>query len=606
MTYKFFICLCLGSAVLGAQGLPVNSLSNPQHRVAYQTMATMAVLQAELALQRDDVTAALAALAQAVRISDDPVVARRATEIAIQAGNEEATVAFAKRWLLVSSAEVDKNEARGVLASVVFQQSDADVIAQELLALLPQVQTDTGEMAPLRERALADLMRGLLRGNRPELLVRVAEKMARLEKTNAGAYFGLAVAQYAWERQIHTAPKTWLKKSAGKINYESIHKNMDTCLALRPEWAEAAALKTELLFDEDPQSIFAETFATAYIARHPKAWPVHKFLAGMLYEQKKFTESRTVAKAAIALGSPSAGDDTTRNQINDLKLQAAFSALALREFVTAESELQTLLTDVSLSKSKNRIRLQLSYLYEAQKKWDKALEVLQLVEPDSEQWREAQLRTASHLGRLGQVEAALDLLEQLTPENNEQAIELVQQKAAILSSAKEYQRAFDVLEKAIKATTKIKPVPEWLYDQAMLADKLKRYEHMERLLKQVIDLQPENAHAHNALGYSFVERNIQLADATRLLEHAYALAPRDPAIIDSMGWLRFRQGRLAESEKLLREAYALFDDSEVAAHLGEVLWLNGKKEEARSILQEGLKKEANAPVILEVQQRLLK
>jgi Flp pilus assembly protein TadD len=106
---------------------------------------------------------------------------------------------------------------------------------------------------------------------------------------------------------------------------------------------------------------------------------------------------------------------------------------------------------------------------------------------------------------------------------------------------------------------------------------------MEAMLRKVIALAPENQHAYNALGYSFAERNMRLPEAYNLIEKALQLAPEDPFIIDSMGWVQFRMGKLHEAESLLRRAYALRPDPEIAVHLGEVLWVKGMKEDAEKL-----------------------
>jgi Flp pilus assembly protein TadD len=106
---------------------------------------------------------------------------------------------------------------------------------------------------------------------------------------------------------------------------------------------------------------------------------------------------------------------------------------------------------------------------------------------------------------------------------------------------------------------------------------------MEKTLRRVIQLAPDNPHAYNALGYSFAERNIRLPEAYDLIKKALQLAPDDAFIMDSMGWVEFRLGRLEKAEELLRRAYELRADPEIAVHLGEVLWLRGREEEAKKL-----------------------
>jgi Flp pilus assembly protein TadD len=133
--------------------------------------------------------------------------------------------------------------------------------------------------------------------------------------------------------------------------------------------------------------------------------------------------------------------------------------------------------------------------------------------------------------------------------------------------------------------------PELLYDYAMLAEKLDQLGVMETALRKVIRISPGNQHAYNALGYSLAERNIRLEEAYTLIERALSMAPDDPFIMDSMGWVQFRLGRLKEAEALLRKAYSIRPDPEIAVHLGEVLWVIGMRDDARKFWRDASTKD---------------
>jgi Flp pilus assembly protein TadD len=120
----------------------------------------------------------------------------------------------------------------------------------------------------------------------------------------------------------------------------------------------------------------------------------------------------------------------------------------------------------------------------------------------------------------------------------------------------------------------------------MDAEKVNQIDICETSLRKIIALAPQNQQAYNALGYTFAERNIRLDEAYTLVETALKLAPDDPFIIDSMGWVQFRLGKLKEAEELLRHAYTLRQDPEIAVHLGEVLWARGQKADAHKIWRE--------------------
>ena len=169
--------------------------------------------------------------------------------------------------------------------------------------------------------------------------------------------------------------------------------------------------------------------------------------------------------------------------------------------------------------------------------------------------------------------------------------------------AKDVQGAFDLLGEAL---AKAPDTPELLYDQALLAERLGRFDVTEKNLARVIEIQPDHAHAHNALGYSLADRNVRLDEALKLIQTAVKLAPDDPYIMDSLGWVFFRMGNAARALDILQQAYKLKRDAEIAAHLGEVLWTQGQRDEARRIWDEALKASPDNEVLQGTVKRLRK
>ena len=137
-----------------------------------------------------------------------------------------------------------------------------------------------------------------------------------------------------------------------------------------------------------------------------------------------------------------------------------------------------------------------------------------------------------------------------------------------------------------------------------MAEKLDRLDDMERLLRRVIEIKPDNAHAHNALGYSLADRRLRLPEARQLVQRALELLPGDPFITDSLGWVEFRMGNGQEAVRLLRQAYAARPDTEIAAHLGEALWSLGQRDEARRVWGEAKGRDAGNDVLRETLARL--
>jgi Flp pilus assembly protein TadD len=156
----------------------------------------------------------------------------------------------------------------------------------------------------------------------------------------------------------------------------------------------------------------------------------------------------------------------------------------------------------------------------------------------------------------------------------------------LLREAMQYQDAYDVLSRALD---ELPDYPELLYDHAMAAEKVNRPDVLESNLRKLIQIRPDHAHARNALGYTLADRNERLGEAHELIASALKLAPEDPFIMDSMGWVLYRQGQIKAALSYLQRAYALRPDPEIAAHLGELLWVGGEHEQARKLWSDQLK-----------------
>ena len=198
----------------------------------------------------------------------------------------------------------------------------------------------------------------------------------------------------------------------------------------------------------------------------------------------------------------------------------------------------------------------------------------------------AQLAEANVLARQGQIKDAREALRRIVPESLGQRVQLTLAEAQMLRDAKDFQAAFDVIGEALAKTP---DTPDLLYDQALIAERLGRFDVTEKNLTRVIEIRPDHAHALNALGYTLADRNQRLDEAYKFIDSALKLAPDDPYILDSMGWVFFRMGQPDKALEYLQRAWKLKPDAEIGAHLGEVLWVRGQREEARRIWDEALK-----------------
>ncbi len=214
---------------------------------------------------------------------------------------------------------------------------------------------------------------------------------------------------------------------------------------------------------------------------------------------------------------------------------------------------------------------------------------------------EVQVRRASLLAREGRVDEARALIRQTPERSPADARAKLLAEAQILREAKLWDAAYAVLT---KANEQFPNDPDVLYEQSMVAEKLGRFDDMERELRRVIEIAPTYQHAYNALGYSLADRNIRLDEAHALIQKALELKPGEPFITDSLGWVEYRMGNRDEAVRLLRQAYQARPDVEIAAHLAEVLWVNGQRDEARKVLREARKRDANNEVLVETLARL--
>ena len=214
---------------------------------------------------------------------------------------------------------------------------------------------------------------------------------------------------------------------------------------------------------------------------------------------------------------------------------------------------------------------------------------------------EVQTRRAVLLARQGKLREARAMVQQVPERRPEDARAKLLAESQVLREVKRWNDAHDVL---LTASARFPSDADLLYEQAMMAEKLQRIDEMERVLRRVIELKPDHHHAYNALGYSLADRSLRLPEAKTLVSKALELAPGDPFITDSLGWVEFRLGNSGEALRLLRLAYGARPDTEIAAHLGEVLWMTGARDEARRIWREGRERDTDNEVMRETLTRL--
>ena len=217
----------------------------------------------------------------------------------------------------------------------------------------------------------------------------------------------------------------------------------------------------------------------------------------------------------------------------------------------------------------------------------------------------ARIREAALLAQTGKIDEALSKLQQLSEisQDNNSQVKVYLAQAEVLRAAHREQEAMTIYNNALKDSPEN---VDLLYARALTAEKLNMLDVTESDLRMVLVHEPDNANALNALGYTLADRTERLQEAREYILRAAALLPDDPAVLDSLGWVYYRLGEMEKAINWLRKAFAKLEDAEIAAHLGEVLWVDGQLEEAEKIWQRGLEVKADHPVLLDTIKRLKK
>jgi tetratricopeptide (TPR) repeat protein len=514
-------------------------------------------LLAEIALQRGEAALATRAYLDLLERTQDYRVAERATQVALQSRLPAEALAAAQRWLAL---EPDSIAARQTVAAILVTQGRLAEARVHLTRLLAAEGVHLGQGFMHLNNLLAR------HGNKEEVLALV-EELAQPYPQVPEAHFAVARAAFA----------------AGKG--ERALAALDAALRLRPDWEGAAQFKAQLL--EARSADEAAAFFRDYLARQPKAREMRLAYARFLVRQKQYGLARAEFQKLV--------QDFPGNA--EVPFAVGLLSLQMGELKVAEQYLKDALA--AGFRDEDTVRYYLGQIAEEDKRFEEARQWY--LQVGGEQAFNARLRHAVVLAKEGRIDEARAHLARLTPENNQQRVQIWQTEAQILRDARRYREAFDVLTRALE---KLPNHPDLLYDQAMAAEKIDRLDVLEASLRKLIQIKPDHAHAYNALGYTFADRGIRLPEARKLLEQALALAPEDPFILDSMGWLHYRLREYDKAIDYLRRALTLRADAEIAAHLGEVLWVSGRREEAERVWAEAVRTSPANETLTETMRRL--
>jgi tetratricopeptide (TPR) repeat protein len=242
----------------------------------------------------------------------------------------------------------------------------------------------------------------------------------------------------------------------------------------------------------------------------------------------------------------------------------------------------------------NTVRIYLGQIAEERRRWDDALTWYEKVTA-GDQYIAARSRAAHVLVQQNRLDEARKLLQESTASSVDERDQLLILEAQLLRDAGRVDEAYAVLEGGLAQRP---DQPDLLYEAALTAEKSGKNDVLERNLRRLIEIKPDHAHAYNALGYSLADRNVRLDEAASLIDKALQLAPEDPFILDSKGWLQFRLGDGSAALDTLKKAFAIRADPEIAAHIGEVLWSLGRRDDARKAWNDAIKASPDNEVLM--------
>ncbi len=530
-------------------GLPKQKLTS---QLLYDLML------AEISLQRGDYKLAFEKYYTAAEETKDSRLARKATRVALVAKNDEQTFKSVKLW---SQLQPDNIDVLQVLASSQLSRKQDDEAAASLQRIL---------------NLSADFEQGF---KRITGTLNTIEEQERVEKI---------LNQLIQNHKDELEVKLYQTKLAIKYsNYADAEKYLAEIQTIKPDYVQALMLKVDLLKKQQKISE-AINVLQKILHKLPDNIPLRLELSRMLVENKSYDEAlkqvQILAKQDLA---------------PEVLFAVSLLAIEMDKLDISKQYLQRLYAYRLYSSEAAYFIAQLEAGredYAEAEKWFKRVK-------HGKYTFEAYLGLVLVYSQQKKFDQAFKLLEHANADTNKQSIALLQIKAEVYSQAKQYKTAYDIYSEALKIAP---DNSDLLYGRAMSAEKFDRIDLLEQDLHSILKDNPKDNQALNALGYTLAERTDRYQEAYQYIEQALEINPEDVATLDSMGWILHKLGRDEEALGYLRQAYDKEPDPEIAAHLGEVLWILGKTTEATVIWQKALKKDPEHQVLVSITTRYLK
>ncbi|HHH12619.1 MAG TPA: tetratricopeptide repeat protein [Thiolapillus brandeum] len=499
-------------------------------------------LAGEIGSQRGRASAAYEHLLRAATRAKDPVAAAQATQLAIRLNEADKAVRAAELWVEYDPNSIKARELRMILA---LRTGDLQGALDQAEAVL-RISDALGEDGFLQLATVLSM-------EKLDTKIRLMEALAARHPEDARARY--AVALVASQRK----------------RFALAEKALDEAIRLDPRWDKPHLLRARILGLQGRNEAAEKTLRTAARA-HPTAM-LFQALGQMLTRQKRYEEALQAYEQALKL----------KPDNPDLISTVGLLAIQTRKWDPARRSWLRLAREGNYHKQQEAWYF-LGQIEELQKHPGKAIEYYRKVK-EGRLLADARLRLAILEGQQGNLEEASRLFRELRLTNPQQAVQIYVTEAQLYKEQGQPERAMTIYDEAIAANP---GNADLLYARGLLAADLGRIEQAERDLRAVLELQPGDADALNALGYTLAEQTDRLAEAYGYIRQALQQLPDSAAVLDSMGWVLYRMGKKREALEYLQKAAGKLQDGEIAAHLGEVLWSLDRKDEARRVWREAL------------------
>lgn len=537
----------------------LTAINGPRFDSALTEKILFDFLLAETALQRDRPDVAAESYAKLARVTRNARVAERATDIALRAQQPALAQEAISLWVALEPQSQSAQQAAVILFVDTGQLSKARPHLEKLLV----------SQADAVDKSFLQINKLLSRHADKQEILTLVRQLARPYDKLPEAHF--AVSQAAW-----TADQPKLASDA-----------MQKALKLRPEWEMAAIHRGQILQKLDNSA--AINFYERYLDQYPKANDLRIAYIRALMVNKKFGLAREQFQRLEA-----------ENMSNpDIALAIGLLSAELNDYSNAERYFKKAL-DLGFEDT-NSVNFNLGRIYETSQRNREAMNSYRRV-TGGERYIPAQIRYAFLLVGQDGLASAREHLQAVRYLDEEQRLQLILSEAQLLREQGVNLEAYNLLSTQLNETPQ---QSEILYDRALIAEKLGKLDILEQDLRKLIELKPNSAHAYNALGYSLADRGLRLPEALSLIQKAIELSPGDPYIMDSLGWAYYRMGDLKKGLDYLNTAFATRPDPEIAAHFGELLWMNDRTEEARKIWQSALDSHPGNEVLQDTMKRFM-